>query len=131
MSSEQASGPSDQDDEPPVDPDSVEVSEEVSADPDPPELLEEMPLVPSKTPFFQAIHALRYQRQAVIKLIETRLTHPIICYVSGNLCSIHRDDTIGFADLLHNIPVGSDLDLLLHTGGGDIDAARKADLTDP
>lgn len=89
------------------------------------EILDEVPLEPTKTPFFQAIHALRYQRQAMIKLIESRLKHPIICYVSGNLCAIDRDDIIGFADLLHNIPIGSDLDLLLHTGGGDIDAAEK------
>ncbi len=89
------------------------------------ELLEEVPMEPTKTPFYQAVHALRYQRQAMIKLIESRLLHPIICYVSGNSCSIDRDDTIGFADLLHNVPMGSDLDLLLHTGGGDIDAAEK------
>jgi hypothetical protein len=89
------------------------------------DLLEEVTPAPSKTPFFQAIHALRYQRQALIKLIETRLQHPIICYISGALGSIDRDDTIGFADLLHNVPLGSALDLMLHTGGGDIDAAEK------
>ena len=128
MTSEQTPGTGDQDETPPVNDGPLEVSEKVTppaSDPDPGDLLEEVPLAPSKTPFFQAIHALRYQRQAMIKLIEARLTHPIICYVSGNLCSIDRDDTIGFADLLHNIPVGSDLDLLLHTGGGDIDAAEK------
>jgi hypothetical protein len=112
MSSDQPTNTNDDDGTPPV-------------DPDPPELLEDVPLEPSKTPFFQAIHALRYQRQAMIKLIESRLNHPIICYISGNLSSIDRDDTIGFADLLHNVPMGSDLDLLLHTGGGDIDAAEK------
>jgi hypothetical protein len=127
MTSERAPNPSD-DDAPTVDPDPPEPSEEVAPPPpgtDPPELLEDVPLAPSKTPFFQAVHALRYQRQAMIKLIEGRLNHPIICYVSGDLCSLDRDDTIGFTDLLHNIPAGSDLDLLLHTGGGDIDAAEK------
>jgi hypothetical protein len=38
---------------------------------------------------------------------------------------IDRNDTIGLVDLLHNVPAGQDLDLLLHTGGGDIDAAEK------
>ena len=38
---------------------------------------------------------------------------------------IDRDDTIGLVDLLHNVPPGEDLDFLLHTPGGDIDAAEK------
>lgn len=80
---------------------------------------------PAKTPFFQAIHALRYQRQAVIKNIEARSQRLLICYVSGNACAIDRDDTVPFVDLLHNVPPDEDLDLLLHTGGGDIDAAEK------
>jgi Serine dehydrogenase proteinase len=82
-------------------------------------------LVPSKTPLFQAIHVERYQRQALIKQIEHRSGRVLICYISGNGCSIDRDDTVPFVDLLHNVEPGADLDLLLHTGGGDIDAAEK------
>lgn len=80
---------------------------------------------PSKTPLYQSINAPRYQRQAIITLIQRRTRRPLVCYVNGNLSSIHRDDTIGFVDLLHNVKAGSDLDLLLHTGGGDMDAAEK------
>lgn len=78
-----------------------------------------------KTPFYQAIHALRYQRQAVIRTIQERTERRLICYVAGMAASIDRDDTVGFVDLLHNIVPGSNLDLLLHTPGGDIDAAEK------
>ena len=83
-------------------------------------------LGPSKTPLFQAIHAARYQRQTLIKDInrETPGRH-LICYVSGLGTMIERDDTIGLVDLLHNVPAGAGIDLLLHTGGGDIDAAEK------
>jgi len=80
---------------------------------------------PTKTPLFQAIHAERYQRQAIIKNIQERSGHRLICYVSGSGCAIDRDDTVPFVDLLHNVPPAEDLDLLLHTGGGDIDAAEK------
>lgn len=80
---------------------------------------------PTKTPLFQAIHAERYQRQAIIKSIQDRSRRRLICYVSGRGCSIDRDDTVPFVDLLHNVQPGEDLDLLLHTGGGDIDAAEK------
>jgi len=45
--------------------------------------------------------------------------------VSGLAALIDRDDIVGFVDLLHNIPKDADLDVLLHTPGGDIDAAEK------
>lgn len=80
---------------------------------------------PSKTPFFQAIQADRYQRQGVIKHIQESTGRRFISYVSASSCGIDRDDTVPFVDLLHNVPAGEDLDLLLHTGGGDIDAAEK------
>jgi Serine dehydrogenase proteinase len=78
-----------------------------------------------KTPFYQAVNAERYQRQALIKEINKSTGHPLICYVSGAKTEIDRDDTIGFVDVLHNISQGSDLDLMLHTGGGDFNAADK------
>jgi ClpP class serine protease len=81
--------------------------------------------VPSKTPLFQAMHAERYKRQSLIKCIEQERGRQLICYVTGIAAQITRDDTLGFADLLHNVPRDSDLALLLHTSGGDIDAAEK------
>ena len=38
---------------------------------------------------------------------------------------IDRDDTAGFMELLHNIQPEENIDLLLHTRGGDVDAAEK------
>lgn len=90
-----------------------------------PTTLEQAVPVSSKTPLFQAIHALRYQRQATIKLIQEQTGRQLICYVAGIQAPVERDDTIGFVDLLHNVRAARDLDLLLHTAGGDIDAAEK------
>jgi hypothetical protein len=79
----------------------------------------------SKTPMFTARHSARYERQDLIKQIdETEETH-LICYVAGPNTEIDRDDIIGFVDLLHNIPEGEPIDLLLHTVGGDVDACEK------
>jgi hypothetical protein len=80
---------------------------------------------PSKTPMYKAIHAPRYQRQALMKDIERQSTSHLICYVSGKAATIDRDDVVGFAEVLHNIAPDSDIDLLLHTRGGDVDAAEK------
>lgn len=80
---------------------------------------------PTKTPMYQAFHAPRYQRQALIKDIQDRTKRRLICYVAGIQAPIDRDDTLGFVDLLHNLVEEDSLDLLLHTGGGDIDAAEK------
>lgn len=80
---------------------------------------------PTKTPMYQAINSGRYQRQALIKTIREKYDRPLICYISGIAALINRDDTVFLLDLLHNIPRGGDLDLMLHTAGGDIDAAEK------
>jgi len=74
---------------------------------------------------YQAIHAPRYHRQALIKSIEDQWGRRLICYVSGRTATIDRDDVAGFMEVLHNIPSDTDIDLLLHTGGGDVDAAEK------
>lgn len=78
-----------------------------------------------KTPFFTATHAARYQRQALIKEIDEEQGTTLICYVSSDGCEIERDDVFGFVDLLHNIPSGAPIDLMLHTLGGNVDAAEK------
>lgn len=80
---------------------------------------------PSKTPMYQATHADRYQRQALIKKIQETSGNQLLCYVSGKAASIDRDDTIGFVDLLHNVDPEKNVDLMLHTPGGDIDSAEK------
>jgi hypothetical protein len=79
----------------------------------------------TRTPLFQAMHAERYQRQFLIQNFQAITHRKLVCYVAGTAALINRDDTLGFVDLLHNIPKGSDLDFLLHTPGGDMDAAEK------
>ena len=80
---------------------------------------------PTKTPMYEAIHAPRYHRQSLIKSIEGEVGRRLICYVSGREATIDRDDIAGFMEMLHNIAPGTNIDLLLHTGGGDVDAAEK------
>ena len=79
----------------------------------------------SKTPMFSAVHAIRYQRQQLIREIQRETGSALLCYVGGAGTSVSRDDAVFFGDLLHNVPRGEPIDLLLHTGGGDIDAAEK------
>ena len=74
---------------------------------------------PSKTPAFQAMHSSRYRRQDLIRAIEQKTGRQLICYVAGLHTMISRDDVVFLVDLLHNARRGEDLDLLLHTGGGD------------
>lgn len=80
---------------------------------------------PLKTPVYQAMHAARYQRQALIRSIQDRTGTCLLCYVSEK-APVTRDDTLGIVELLHNVPRNTNIDLLLHTGGGDIDAAEKS-----
>ena len=79
----------------------------------------------TRTPWFEARNADRYQRQAIIKDIRARSGRWLICYVSGRDCMIDESDTIGFVELLHIIRPGESIDLLLHTAGGSSDAAEK------
>jgi hypothetical protein len=80
---------------------------------------------PSKTPMYEALNAPRYHRQALMKAIEAEWNCRLICYVSGKAATIDRDDVVGFVEMLHNIPPEANIDLLLHTRGGDVDAAEK------
>jgi ATP-dependent protease ClpP protease subunit len=80
---------------------------------------------PSKTPMYTAMRALRYHRQILIRDLEAKTNRKLLCYVSGIAAQVSRDDTAGFVDMLHNVSHGEPVDLLLHTPGGDIDAAEK------
>ena len=77
-----------------------------------------------KTPMFTAMHAARYQRQTLIRDIETD-NPKLLCYVAGTKAAVDRADTLGFVDMLHNVTPGEPIDLMLHTPGGDVDAAEK------
>ena len=80
---------------------------------------------PPKTPLYEAYHADRYARQRLIRQIQEKVERRIICYVAGELTKIEREDVPGFVDLLSRIEPGANVDLILHSGGGDIDAAEK------
>jgi len=80
---------------------------------------------PVKTPMYQAMHAERYLRQAKIKQIQESASSRLLCYVAGGAAPITRDDVVGIIEMLHNVPRDTNIDFLLHTGGGDIDAAEK------
>lgn len=86
---------------------------------------EEAPKDPVRTPLYRAMNAERYSRQRLIREIQDRTGSKLLCYVSGPLASLTRDDVLPLVDLLHRVPSGSDIDLLLHTPGGEIDAAEK------
>lgn len=80
---------------------------------------------PPKTPLYEAYHADRYARQRLIRRIREVVGRPVICYVAGARTDIVRDDALGFADLLCRIRPESDVDLVLHSRGGNPDAAEK------
>jgi serine dehydrogenase proteinase len=79
----------------------------------------------TKTPMYAALNAGRYQRQELIKQINAAEQTNLICYVGSLETEIDRNDVIGFVEMLHNIPENSPIDLLLNTGGGDVDACEK------
>jgi len=80
---------------------------------------------PSQTPYFHALERDRYRRQEQIRAIEAHTNRRLICFVSNPYAEITRNIITVFADLLDDIKKGDDLDLLLNTPGGDIDAAEK------
>ena len=86
-----------------------------------------LPPVPSysKTPMYLAIHAPRFQRQRLIRELDQQTGRTLLCYICGENAEINRDDTLGIVELLHNVQPGASVDLMLHTFGGDIDAAEK------
>ena len=80
---------------------------------------------PRQTPLFRATQADRYRRQEQIKAIEAATGRRLVCYVSGPAGQVERDDVMPLSDLLYNVDKGAKLDLMLHTLGGDPDAAEK------
>ena len=81
-----------------------------------------------RTPLYEALHSDRYARQRTIIDIEKTTGRPLIVY-EANLWSprsqLGQDDIQPFGDLLIGIPPKQNIDLLLQSPGGDIDAAEK------
>lgn len=83
---------------------------------------------PLQSPLFYVNNRERYQRQEWIKQIEKVTNRRLITYV-GNFSSaqgaINRSDVLPFSEILSDVPEDSDVDLLLHTPGGDPNATEQ------
>lgn len=80
---------------------------------------------PRRTPLFEAMNAARYGRQQLIREIERTTGNVLLCMVSEHGQIQRGITTAGIVDLLHNVPHGKPIDLLLNSPGGDIDTAEK------
>lgn len=80
---------------------------------------------PHQTPLYRATHGARYRRQDLIRQIQEATGRKLICYVSGPAGYVERDDVLPLTDLLYRVEPDAKLDLMLHTLGGDVDAAEK------
>lgn len=80
---------------------------------------------PAQTPLFHALEEARYSRQHLLRQIEKRTGRRLIALVGGASSSITARDIPPFVDLLHDVAKEDDLDLLLHTPGGDVDQAER------
>lgn len=81
-----------------------------------------------RTPLYEAIYRDRYSRQNLIKEIENKNNRRLIIYYTNTFSdfgSINRNDIPSFGDLLMDIEKTDNLDLLIHSSGGDIDSAEK------
>ena len=78
-----------------------------------------------RTPMYVTKHSSRYQRQDLIRTIENKTGRTLLCFIAGNQCRINRDDVVGFVELLYKVSSTEKIDLMIHTLGGEIDAAEK------
>lgn len=81
--------------------------------------------IPAQSPLFRALQADRYRRQDQIRAIEQRTGRRLICYISGPAALVNRDDIPPLYDLLQDVHEDDDLDFMVHTMGGDVDAAER------
>ena len=81
-----------------------------------------------KTPLYRALRSDRYSRQELIISIEKITNRALIIY-EANLwrpgSSLGEDDIQPFGDLLCRLSEKENVDLLIHSPGGDIDATEK------
>ncbi len=83
---------------------------------------------PLRTPLYEAQYSDRYARQKTISSIEKLTGRRLIVYEANlwsNRSSLGEDDIQPFADLLVRLQPKENVDLLLQSPGGDIDAAEK------
>lgn len=83
---------------------------------------------PQQTPLFHATNRERYERQSLIKQIEDLTGRHLIVYVANfnhPMNMIRRDDVVPFSEICFDIPTNSKIDLMLHSPGGDPNAAEQ------
>ncbi len=80
---------------------------------------------PTKTPMYSAMNSARYLRQDLIKIVNAKEGTNLLCYICNHEAQIDRYDIIGFTEMLHNVTENTPIDLMLNTGGGDVDACDK------
>ena len=66
----------------------------------------------------------RLRRRRLIRRIERVTGRALLCHVSQGK-AIDGDDVLSLQALLDHVPLGTPLDLLLHSPGGDVNAAEK------
>lgn len=80
---------------------------------------------PPQSPVFRATQADRYQRQEALRQIEEETGRRLICYAAAPEALLDRTDVTYFADLVHDLGPDEDVDLMISTNGGDVDAALR------
>jgi hypothetical protein len=98
--------------------------EETPDDVGPSKAIEDGLVVPPQSPFFRAVNLARYRRQELIKSIQDETGRHLICYISET-APLVREDVMLLMDLVHRVEIGTDIDFLLNTPGGDVAAADK------
>jgi hypothetical protein len=83
------------------------------------------PAAPPQSPVFRATNADRYQRQEALREIEDATGRRLICYTAAPEAMLDRADVTCFADLVHDLDEDADVDLMITTHGGDVDAALR------
>ena len=74
---------------------------------------------------YSAMNSSRYLRQDLIKAINAKEGTNLLCYICNLEAQIDRNDVVGFTEMLHNVTENTPIDLMLNTGGGDVDACDK------
>ncbi|AUS09815.1 hypothetical protein C1X05_13960 [Laceyella sacchari] len=83
--------------------------------------------MPKQTPLFHAIHRDRYERQELIKEIETVTGRRLLVYIANIThpeSAITREDIAPFHEIVASLEDDCNVDLLIESPGGDPNAAE-------
>ncbi|CUU10605.1 Serine dehydrogenase proteinase [Armatimonadetes bacterium GBS] len=85
---------------------------------------------PQQTPLYYALHAERYQRRELIRQVQALTGRKLMVYFTNAMrpdSAIDQRDVVPFQEMIYDClnHSESDVDLLIQSSGGDIDAAEK------